>query len=934
MIDKLIINSPFKEPAEYWKYDEETREPVRTKGRRPAGYIIAADKARSMSDPGRFISLPLVNQLRERVSKWREAGYPGATGITKRLLHHWHDDSQRDYQFFFCQLEAIETLIWILEAPEAEKTGIAIPSDGGPFQRYCSKLATGTGKTIVMAMLIAYQVLNKVNNHADARFSKHILIIAPGLTVKNRLQVLHPAGNGESYYDQFHIVPPGLHESLLQGQVLIQNWHALAWDTPEQIGKRRTVDKRGAKSDEAYVREVLGSLSRAQNLIVINDEAHHAWRQSPESKEKGVKKEDILEATIWVGGLDRIHRARGIRNCFDFSATPFAPAGKSAQEEALFSWIVSDFGLNDAIEAGLVKTPQVVIRSGAVPDAKTFESKLFHIYPHVMDDLNEKAVENKPLPKLVSNAYHLLGTHWVETQKKWAESGYATPPVMITVANRTETAARIRYAFVNKRILIEELCDPERTLHIDSKVLKIVEDEEIEEVSSSAAEDEPDNDSPARKLTKKDFAMQLRAKVDTVGQPGKPGEQIQNVISVGMLTEGWDARTVTHIMGLRAFSSQLLCEQVVGRGLRRRSYDFDKERGLFEPEYVNIFGIPFTFIPHEGGESTPPPVPPGIRIEPVAEKSKYEITWPNVQRVDIVYTSVLRLEWDRVAVYSIDATDLQLSAEMAPLVDGKPFLEHTTEIELERLAARFRLGRIAMETARDVFESMKPGWQGSQQYLMAQIIPLVEQFIQSDKLQIRPEAFANDDLRRRVVLAMSMGDIVRHIWQAIRAHNADEYRAVFDVAHPVRSTSDMRSWHTRRKVVAGHRSHVNFTVCDSSYEAHTAQELDHYPEVEAWVKNDHLAFEIRYVYQGETHLYRPDFIVRFKDGIHLILEIKGQDSDRERAKRQAAEEWCRAVNHEGGFGLWTMAVSFKPEDLLDVLGAVLSQTRGRIRELR
>jgi type III restriction enzyme len=193
-----------------------------------------------------------------------------------------------------------------------------------------------------------------------------------------------------------------------------------------------------------------------------------------------------------------------------------------------------------------------------------YRSKLYHLYQWVKDDLNRKAEPHATLPDLVQNAYYLLGKDWLETLKRWDEERRDTPPVMITVANRTETAARVKHAFDQRKILIEELCAPEKTLHIDSKVLEKAE-----------ARDDG--------LSREERAEELRVMVDTVGQKGRPGAEIQNVISVGMLSEGWDAKTVTHIMGLRAFSSQLLCEQVVGRGLRRTSYDVDKQTGLFAP---------------------------------------------------------------------------------------------------------------------------------------------------------------------------------------------------------------------------------------------------------------------------------------------------------------------------------------------------------------
>ena len=186
-IDHLIINSPFEEPKLHWYYDRQTRSFEKRQGRRPAGYVTATPESKSFDDPGIFVPLPLVNQIRPRVKTWRENNYPGVTGITKRLLEHWYDRDQRRYPLFFCQLESIETLIWLIEAPAAEKVGIDIPKDGD-FVRLCSKMATGSGKTVVMAMLIAWQVLNKLTYPQDARFSKNVLVIAPGLTVNCRLQ--------------------------------------------------------------------------------------------------------------------------------------------------------------------------------------------------------------------------------------------------------------------------------------------------------------------------------------------------------------------------------------------------------------------------------------------------------------------------------------------------------------------------------------------------------------------------------------------------------------------------------------------------------------------------------------------------------------------------------------------------------------------------
>ena len=928
-IDQLIINSPYEEPKHYWSYDRETRLFDKKEGRRPAGYVIASESSKAFDDPGIFVEIPIVNKIRPRIKVWREAGYPGVTGITKRLLDHWHNPEERESRrLFFCQLEAIETLIWLTEAPEAERVGIDIPSDGGQFKRLCSKMATGSGKTIVMAMLIAWQVLNKITYPQDNRFSKYIFIVAPGLTVKSRLQVLQPSTPG-NYYDEFNIIPPGLMEKLRQGKIRIRNWHVLHWETEEKLAKKRSVDKRGVKSDEAYVREVLGDMTNASNILVINDEAHHAWRVPAESKIKGIKKEDIEEATVWVSGLDRIHATRNILACYDFSATPFAPSGKKSSEEALFDWIVSDFGLNDAIESGLVKTPRVVIRDDGKL-TKDYKSRLYHIYddPEVKDDINRKAEEHEPLPDLVINAYYLLGKDWLETKGTWGKSGFTTPPVMISVANRTETAARIKYAIDHKKVRIDELCIPEQTLHIDSKVLEMAESQEEAvslEDTAEIIEDEEQPEEPERKLSKKELAELLRQKVDTVGQVGKPGEQIQKVISVGMLSEGWDAKTVTHIMGLRAFSSQLLCEQVVGRGLRRTSYEVNPATKKFDAEYVNIFGVPFTFLPHETQDGPPPPPPsPKTRIEPVIEKQKYEITWPNVIRIEHTYRPVLKLDIERVKPLGLNAYETVTLAELAPIIEGKPDVTKISEIDLKGLAQKFRQQKIIFETARDIYDQMQPTWKGNKEYLLSQLIRLVEMFIVSDKLQITPQVYFQDDVKRRILITLNMNKVVQHIWEAIRFENTESLEPIFDSDKPIRSTGDMRTWYTGKPCEYTRRSHINCCVFDSTWEASEAFEFDRNPNVETWVKNDHLGFEILYIFEGVVRKFWPDFIIKLKTGDYLILETKGQDTQQDKTKREFLDEWAKAVNGHGGFGRWRWAVSINPADVPGILEKAMS----------
>lgn len=880
--DKLIINSPFTEPAKHWEFDKTKGKFFIKAGRRDAGYVIAS-QSKKYAEAGDFIPLPLVNKIRPRVKNWRANGYSGVTGITKRLLEFWTTKSAdgRDHEFFFCQLEAIETLIWLKEAPASEHVGISIEGDGGAFERLCCKMATGTGKTYVMVMTIAWHVLNKITYPQDARFSKNIFIVAPNLTVKSRLNVLY-FNQVNNYYEQNKIVPYDMLPKLRQGKILIENWHTLMWESEEQIAKRKSVDKRGAKSDTAYVRDVLGEMAKAKNILVINDEAHHAWRSRREDKKSGIDKHEIKMATCWVEGLDRIHKTRGILTCFDFSATPFAPSGTKGRlsyEEDLFKWIVSDFGLMDAIEAGLTKTPRFVVRDDGPVDPKSYKSKLYHIYDdeEVKENLNRKAKHTETLPQLVSNAYSLLGHDWRETFNDWQRNKMPTPAVMISVVNRKETADRVKHMFDKKRMPIKELCDEKKTVLIYSDL-------------ESGKQEE------------------LREQVNTVGQIGKEGEQIRHVISVAMLTEGWNCQTVTHIMGLRAFSSQLLCEQIVGRGLRRTSYEVNNE-GMFDAEYVNIFGIPFSFIPHEdSGGGSPRPASPRIPIFPDPEKEKYKITWPNVERID--YNLFPKLKVDFAKIEPLEISRVRKIAELAPEVDGQPDYEKIKTIDLEKLVQATRLQTLLFTVAATVYDQVDYDWKKkvNRDFALQQIFRIVEKFLKSDQFIVEPESFQKDKTKRKIAIMMGMEQIVGKVFSAITHQNSEELTVLYKNPK-YRSTKDAIEWRTAKEVKPYKKTHMNLCVFDSAWEAAHARELDRSPDVVAWAKNDHLGFEIPYVHSGGIRSYIPDFIVRLTNDMHLILEVKGQQKDKDTSKWEYVKTWAKAVSQDEENGNWHFAVS-------------------------
>ena len=888
-IENLIICSPFVEPTKHWLFNRERKKFEMISGRRPAGFLIATPASKDSDDPGIFREIELVNKIRPRVDDWRANGYPHVTGVTKQLLEFWNDKTQRQNPFFFCQLEAIETLIWFLEAHESEKQGIEIPSDGGLFQRLLCKMATGSGKTIVMAMLIAWQVINKSTYLQDPRFSKRVLIMAPGLTVRSRLEVLFPS-NDDNIYDEFNIVPDSLVEHLNSSVIRLHNWHKLM---PEEDAKNSVV-KLGEESDIVFSKRILDH--DLKNIIVINDEAHHAYRADV-TNTKGLLKSDLERDKRWIEGLDKIHRTRNIINCFDFSATPFPP-GKEVSEDSLFSWIVSDFSLSDAIESGLTKTPRISIRDDSNKFDKDYRSRFYHLYKddEVKPDLNRRAKPHEELPDLVTNAYWLLGQDWIETKRKWDESGSKIPPVMITVCNRTETAARIKHSFENDRFEgLKELSKQDTLLHIDSTTMQKAED--------GIGDTSGDN---------------LRDIVDSVGKPGKPGEQIRNIVAVQMLSEGWDARNVTHIMGLRAFSSQLLCEQVVGRGLRRTSYDVDPETGFYTPEYVNVFGIPFTFLPHEGGDGTPPPpTMPTTIIEPDSGKIEHEISWPNIERIDIDFKPELSVDWETIPPLELRSDNTATSVDMSPVLEGKPHVDKLSGIDLNDLNKTVRLQTIVFKTTKKVYDSLKPNWKGNKEFLLMQIIKLVGEFIDSDK--IRVVDVTDDELRKKMTILFSMQKVVAHVCKAIDSSNIENRKMILDSKKPIKSTGHMRTWSTKKPTELVVKSHINLAVYDSGWEINSGQELERNKHVVSWVRNDHIGFVIKYLYNGILHDYYPDFLIRLDNDVTLVLEVKGVDDNQNKEKRRYLEQWVDVVNEDGNHGTWSWDVIFNPSELRNVI---------------
>jgi type III restriction enzyme len=886
-----IINDAFAEPSSYWHFAGVV--PKVHEGRRTAGYLAPSpDNQLRITDE--LIPLDVVNDLRDRVRRWRTDGYPGTTMVTRDLFSNWFDDDRRltNTRPFFCQQEAVETVVFLTEAPSQLKVGINVPAAGEAYTRWAVKMATGTGKTMVMALLIAWSGLNKAANKRDTRFSDQILVVCPNVTVRDRLTGIdgldpkHP----EAVYTGFDLIPPQYSALLGQVKVQVMNWHQLG---PKEDPKRSVV-KRGRESDAAFCRRALTGLSPSGRVLVLNDEAHHAYRFPPDMKVDRASADELREATIWIDGLEKIHRHREILRTVDVSATPMYPGAFKDRAWTPFEWIVSDFALVDAIESGLVKIPRTPT------DDNTGEAvpKYRNLWEHIKTTLPKRTEaddDTHPLTDYLAEAdgpLKQLAGAWEDTFTAWQEAGRKVPPVMITICHDT-TVARLLERHIAELgeaspLLVNHPGQPAVTVRIDSDAL----------TKAEAGEGT-------------DAADHIRELVATVGKPGQPGGQVRCLVSVAMLSEGWDARNVTHILGLRAFASQLLCEQVVGRGLRRSDFT-----DLTQPEYVDVYGVPFQLLPMAKATGAKPSAPPDYtNVHTVRDRSNLKLEFPRLVQVVPDIADTLDVDTDAIEPIRVtprfDPTDTYVEFDL-----GTPHAGMGGQTQdRERAYETFRIQRLLFRVAAGLIAPYDKPW------LFPQALAIAEQVIRP--IEAGGKIAYADGVDPREVCNLRYLTVIRErIGAALRPGEGPErFLPALDEYEPIGSTDGLNFSSPTDKCVPTAKSHLSHAVVDSGLERKMCAVLDAHPHVEAWVKNHKLFLEIPYLHLGNTYRYRPDFVVRLDSGLIVLLEGKGDADEKDDAKATAARRWVEAVNAWGGLGTWRHQLCYDASTLADELSS-------------
>jgi type III restriction enzyme len=985
-----ILNSPYAPPTRHWELVEgiptgktidlrrESRlitpipKPKKRGGKGEQGHQRSLEiEAQNISTEDQQYEVShQINSIRSLVEEWRQAPESQwrVTPETARLLRHWRQHEFQGIRPFFCQIEAAETAIWLTEvAPELGKRGKDVlekleraNAEANPeLFRLALKLATGAGKTTVMAMLIAWQTINAARHPGSSRFTKGFLVVAPGLTIRERLQVLQP-NDTESYFKRLELVPPDLVPELGKARIVITNYHAfrkrelleLAKGTRQFMEGWRQERIATTETEGQMLQRVMSELLAMKQVLVINDEAHHCYREKPlsdeereqiqlNSEEKAEAKSHREAARLWISGLEALSRklSKGQQRVIDLSATPFFLASSGYKEGTLFPWTVSDFSLMDAIECGIVKLPRVPVADNIAQEVPRYRELWKNIKSKMPKKGRGKGGSKDPesLPTELKTAIEALYGHYEKTFAEWKKAGIEVPPCFIIVCNNTSTS-KLVYDYVSGYVSEDERGDPKhrqgfcplfwnhddngnplprpRTLLIDSEQLESGEalDPNFREMAGPEIEQFRraiiQREGAGAAANKESDAELLREVMNTVGKPGKLGADIRCVVSVAMLTEGWDANTVTHVLGVRAFGTQLLCEQVVGRALRRQNYTLnpDKDPPQFDVEYADILGIPFDFTA-QAVQATVTAPPATLQVKAISpERDRQEIRFPQV----IGYRAELPDEHVKASFNDDHILELTPDLVGATVTNNQGIIGEGVDLTVDRIKD-FRKSTVIMNLAKHlVFSKYRDADELPKAYLIPSMKKVVRDWL--DQCLV-----CKGGTNHGLLVFREMADMAcERMMHAIVVSAGEEQRrlAILDPYNPSGSTRyvNFNTSKTRRWQTDARRCQVNWAICDSGWEQEFCRVIDHHPQVRRWVKNQGLGFEVPYQLGGVARRYLPDFIVVVDDGhgdddlLHLVCEVKGYRGEDAKVKKSTMEAfWVPGVNNSGRFGRWGFA---------------------------
>jgi len=988
--ERPILNSPYEHPSRHWELDAAGQPTNRiVENRRRAEFITPIPKPKKRrgaatqeqmvfneakelaADGQRYETMSIVNEVRRRVDTWRKLTNPAdwrVTPETARLLQHWRQHAFSSFRPFFCQVEAVETVIWLTEVVHGKDGQVYIDhlvnanDQANPgLSRLALKLATGAGKTTVMAMLIAWQTINAARQSNSKKYTRGFLVVTPGLTIKDRLRVLQP-NDPDSYYKSRELVPGDMLDDLGRAKIIITNYHAFKLrETMELSAGGRALlegrvhrdgnDVRSLETEGQMLQRVMGELMGMKSILALNDEAHHCYREKPgedddEGELKGDEKKEAEKnreaARLWITGLETVNRKLGLQRTIDLSATPFFLRGSGYAEGTLFPWTMTDFSLMDAIECGIVKLPRVPVADN-IPgnDMPKFRELWKYVGKKMPKKGRGKGEQLDPLkiPVELQTALEALYGHYEKTFKLWEAEGIGLPPCFIIVCQNT-AISKLIYDYVSGFVqeredgsgqLVEgrlklfrnfdehgnQLGRP-RTLLIDSEQLESGDalDKNFRDMASDEIErfrreifERTGDKKQGENLSDQDL---LREVMNTVGKKDRLGESIRCVVSVSMLTEGWDANTVTHVLGVRAFGTQLLCEQVIGRALRRQSYDLNEE-GLFNVEYADVLGIPFDFT---AKPVVAPPQPPRDTINVKAirpDRDECEIRFPRVEGYRV------ELPEERLTAKFDDDSTLELTPDLVgpSVTRNEGIIGEGVDLTLVHTGDLRRSTLLFHLTQRLLYTKWRDPGEEPKLHLFGQLKRVTREWLDNHlvcKGGTYPAQLMYLSLADMACERITRGIVSKHVGECPIKAVLDPYNPTGSTAHVNFNTSRKDRWQTDAR-----RCHINWVILDSDWEAEFCRVAEAHPKVRAYAKNHNLGLEVPYKYGSESRRYLPDFIVLVDDGrepradgspdlLHLVVEIKGYRREDAKEKKATMDTyWVPGVNNLGSYGRWSFA---------------------------